>query len=505
MTASQPTRSLFAWGCIGVLCLSVIAVRLPVILCSPGAMDEDWFAVPGWTVAKSGIPKIPYMGGEDRQGFTWKADVALLAMPPALHYVQAPFYWILSPTYSTGRLPSLVAALVSIVLLFLIGRRLLQSDLGAVIACALFSMSRAFYFPAITARPDMLCCMWGLGAVLAALRWQSTGMLRWIAVSGLLLGLAGLTHPFAIVIAIQLTIWLLIMSKSWSERLKIVSLLAGLSMAVFSLWLPLIFTYPEIFESQFIGGVLHRSSPAGLSVRTVIDVIAYQFHLLMEHAGLIQMFILATGLVWAIGRVCRFRSKDDLSLIILSGLAIVLLVAIEGRHPTKGYWIYPAAFLFICLARCLLDLGQMISEKSPTLVTLALSFIILLFMIPGAGLRGSAAYVMHSGDLNYDGQAFIQNVLQDLPQDGVFLVDNSYVFDVYASGRATFLAMETPRIFEASKIPFDYLIASRQSLSNGVPQVLNAELIATYGIKEDPFACYVELYRSAPVPMNSAD
>ena len=108
----------------------------------PGGQDECWFAVPGETVAREGIPRIPYVVARNPEAVFYRADEALFALPPALHYVQAPFFLVFSPGYATGRLPSLCCAVLAILLVFGLTRGLLKDATAGLWAAGLFSLSR---------------------------------------------------------------------------------------------------------------------------------------------------------------------------------------------------------------------------------------------------------------------------------------------------------------------------------------------------------------------------
>lgn len=94
-------------------------MRLPALVHQPGMQDEQWFAVPGLTVLEEGIPRIPYLPTRRRETLFENADVCLMALPPGLFYVQAPFFAIFPAGYATARIPLFLAALVAIAVLSL--------------------------------------------------------------------------------------------------------------------------------------------------------------------------------------------------------------------------------------------------------------------------------------------------------------------------------------------------------------------------------------------------
>ncbi len=63
--------------------LIYIIARLPPVFHAAGAMDEQFFSIPGYTVATEGIPRIPFLPAKKRETFFEGADVCLFASPRA--------------------------------------------------------------------------------------------------------------------------------------------------------------------------------------------------------------------------------------------------------------------------------------------------------------------------------------------------------------------------------------------------------------------------------------
>ncbi len=85
-------------------------------------MDEDWFAIPGWTVAQEGVPRVPYAPERHPESVFYWADVALYALPPAYFYWQAPLHWLLPPGCGTSRLASAIAGVVALLIVARLGQ-----------------------------------------------------------------------------------------------------------------------------------------------------------------------------------------------------------------------------------------------------------------------------------------------------------------------------------------------------------------------------------------------
>lgn len=498
-----PHRS---WIMLALFMAAFLLIRLPPVLHQPAWLDESYFAVPGWTILQDGVPRIPYMPSRNLEGVFYKADVAMFTLPPAYFYLQAAFYAVFGPSHGAARLASTAAGLVALWLVFHLGRSFYRDDRIALWAAGLFSLSRFFYFPCLFARPDMLCGAIGLGAIACTWSWHRSRRLSSAIAAGGLIGLGMLTHPFAIVYAMQIGVWVFFGSRGWRQRLRDTGLLVATAFAVFALWLPLIVAYPEVFRVQFFNNVLDRSGP-GLLERLVFpwESLKYQSELLLEHAGPWQLALMGLALflvtIHDLRPEVRRAMPGRLTLIVLAWSSIYLLIACQGAHPTKGYWCYPGAFLFLGVGRAAILIWDRLRNVIPYPRILAAggSLILIAIMLPGAGLRATAAYVRHWSDPDYNSPRFVQRILSDLPADAIYLVDPAHVFEVYLSDRETLAAEMTPFSFDATGFPYDYLIASQYDLERNVPEELNATLVRTYGDRSNPFACYAELYRAPPV------
>jgi hypothetical protein len=131
------------------------------------------------------------------------------------------------------------------------------------------------------------------------------------------------------------------------------------------------------------------------------------------------------------------------------------------------------------------------------LVNGAVVVLLAALMLPGAGVRTTLAYLRHWNDVNYNAPALARVILAELPPDARYTVDREYVLDFLVAGRTTLLAETFALYFSAEQFPYDYLVLSRRSVNERTAVRLNGELIQTYGKRDDPFACYVEVYRPA--------
>ena len=484
-------------------------VRLPVIYCQPGGQDEDVYAIPGYTVAREGVPRAPYFPSRDLESVFYKADECLFAEPPASFYWQGLFFLVFPPIYGTARLASLVAGLFAIVLAHELGRRWTGSPAIALLGVGIYSVSRLFYFPAITARPDMLCTVFGLVALLMVTDWQ-TRRSRWqLALTGLLLGLGGLTHPFAIAYSIQIGLFVLWQEEGWHRKAVSFLWLVGWSLLPMLLWVPLIVAFPDAARVQIVNNLLKPGG--GLLLRLVWPWQALSHHalLMLDHAGPIQWVLLLVGLGGS--TVFDLRSGDSRrrNCCYWMWSSTYFLAVCAGVHPTKGYWCWPAVFICLGLARVCHECGQFLKRQmertremsAPRTAISRLGLIlptavVLAAMVQGSGLRASWTYLTRFTDENYNAPRFVQRLLRELPDEKArYTVDIDYALDFYVAGRKTIIAQTIPFYFRAQDFPYDWLVRGRLPHTVDMLGRLNAELVRTISTPNDDFACQGSIYR----------
>ncbi|MHB8897842.1 MAG: ArnT family glycosyltransferase [Thermoguttaceae bacterium] len=492
-------------GVLVVICALFLALRVPLMYRQPGGTDEGDFSVPGYTILREGVPRIPYVPARDAKGFFYRADEVLLLLPPLYYCWQAGFYIFFGPSYGTARLASGAAAVLAILLVYIIARQLTKSRTAALWSAGLYSLSRLCFFPGMAARPDMLCGTIGLAAVGAFLQWRDTGRPRWLVATSVLIGLGGLTHPYAIVYAAQLGVWSVLVAGRLLQRGGRFLLLAGGAVAVFSLWLLLIVPHFDIFRIQFFNNVLNRSGP-GIVERLTSpwEAIGWQRHMIVEHAGPVQTALTfgALGVV----TVLALRSRDRMALALAVGTcsSVGMLMLFAGIHPTKGYWCYPGAWLFVCVGWCVVQAGRALGRfcagrSFPAfycrMATAIGSACLVLLMMPGSGIKAWLTHVHHWRDPAYDAQRFVQVLLEDVPRGSRVVVDAAYVLPFFVDERCVLLA-GSELVAPHDYLPYDYYVAGRESIESGFCRDLGGRFVRSYGEKDNVLECYAELYTS---------
>ncbi|QDS88655.1 hypothetical protein EC9_28460 [Rosistilla ulvae] len=492
--------------------LLFVALRLPALIHMPGGHDEHWFAAPGYTVWQEGIPRLPYLPTRNRDTFFENADRCLFTLPPALFYVQAPFFAIFPAGYPTARIPLFLAALATIALTFGLCKRLGTSDAAALLAATLMAIGRPLMFTGLVVRPDLLCAVCGWLCILMLIRFFADGRLSKLSISGLFCGLGALFHPFALVFAIQAGVAIVAVRASILEKAKRAIVFGLSTCGVLMLWAPLIAMYPYEFKSQFFSNVVDRAGP-GLGSRMLFpwDSLRHHAVLLFEFAGLWQCLLLATALI--AGSVVILYTKPRrfaIGYLALCWSSVYLTAVVAGIHPTKGYWVYPAFWIMGALAIAVDWLAgrspvgsdpQQASDREVAgcsrrkIVYLGSALLMLGLSLPGAGLRSSYLYLRYWGDPKYHAQTFIAQVLDDLPMEGVYMADLSYVFDVYLSGRETLLCQDRELFWGDRTIDYSAILLAWEGLDENWSEQYGAVLDKSYGTREIPQSCFLEVYR----------
>jgi hypothetical protein len=355
----------------------------------------------------------------------------------------------------------------------------------------------------------MLCGMFGLLTMLMLARWQRGNQTRYLLFAGVFLGLAGLSHPFAIVFAIQAGGWILWSTHGGTRKLVALLVLGGATAGTFLLWLPLIVQAPDLFMAQFVSNIVSPAGP-GLLSRLLWPWESFLHHWpqLVDRAHPLQGGALVFG--WAALPVVRALAKKNvetepsgssparpMTCWWLAGTSVYLLIAAQGQHPIQGYWCYSAGLFSLCLAASLRRIQVLWfggGVRAWIFAPMAVVGILLTFL-PGSGLRAVVAHVTHLGDSNFYSPRFIRQVLSELPTEATLTVGIEFALDAYGHGRDVVLGIENPMYFDASQVPTDYLILGRLGLAERLQDRFDCEQIAVFGDPKNEFACYVEVFR----------
>jgi hypothetical protein len=121
---------------------------------------------------------------------------------------------------------------------------------------------------------------------------------------------------------------------------------------------------------------------------------------------------------------------------------------------------------------------------------------LVLLMVPGSGLRGWMTQVSHWSSPEYNGPRFAQTLLAGLPSRGRFVVDTSYVFDFWLSGRDAVLVADPLNDYPTESFAYDFLVVGREGLDKQCPEKYRGIFVRSVGRRDNPLSCYAEIYRS---------
>ena len=180
----------------------------------------------------------------------------------------------------------------------------------------------------------------------------------------------------------------------------------------------------------------------------------------------------------------------------------LLLILFEGKHPTLGYYAYPAAMTSIALAiLASRAIGRLdgAPARLPTLLRAAVPWLVfgtlLLAFLPGAGLRTALANLQHRNDPAYDSHALARAIMRDIPPQALTAVDGAFVLDFYLADRPVLEATIHRLSYDFRTRPFEYVVFARDGLRRFLPLMSELALVRAYGDRSDPFAPYAEVYR----------
>ena len=473
------------------------------MLHQPGRVDEECYAIPGLTILERGVPQLPHMPSRNPQSMFYKADQVLYSEPPLFFYLQALVYAIVPVSCASSRVVSIVSGGLTIFIAATLAFRWTGKPLAAYFTAACLGLTKWFYYGIILARPDMLCTFFGLAAVLLTDNWVRTGKTKWLLGSGAIIGLAGLTLPLALAIAVQIAFWIFLQSSGLRRWIN-PGLVAVVSLAVFSLWIPQIAIDPETFRIQFHNQffenqllIMDDVQPPNRFELVCMSLWSNARALLM-YKGVYQFVLVVVPLVvvpiWAAltGNLIQARAAW------LSWSAFIILSLLVGRAHHPGYWAYLGTLACMNLSIFFVLATDWLSARwghKGHILAMTLGIGIVASLIPGSGARLFSVYLRHWYHPNYQVDRFAQQVLAEIPEGATCLVDRELVLNFIAAGRNTLALPVFPIFFDPTGYHYDYAIVGRTGLEVNVTENFQGTFVKSLGIETDEFACFVKIYR----------
>jgi 4-amino-4-deoxy-L-arabinose transferase-like glycosyltransferase len=295
-------------------------------------------------------------------------DATYLWQPPGQALVTALAYKLFGFGIWQTRVPVVLFGAGAIIALYFFSMALFGSSRAAAIAAILFSLDPVFIQTARSGRMDAQCLFLALSGCALLFRAEAHPASRcaWLACSGLLVGLAGITHPVAVAWAITAGVILLFQS---SGRLKGLASFGAFAALPCMLWLTYALHSPQLFRAQFLShGEEHIvSGPVWTKLAKELTRCGASYKLV-----LLLLIAYVAGLIWVIG-YSRYSRRTKLHLGILFTIPFLFntlfMVKWEGF-----YQLHPISILAVCAGAMVAALvprpSQMLRTRANLVVTL---------------------------------------------------------------------------------------------------------------------------------------
>ncbi len=158
--------------------------------------DEGHFSSPAYNLSHFGFPGTTTVD-PDASGLL-RIDKRTYWTMPLYMLAEAAWFLVFPATILSARLLTIVLLIPVGWQLYRIVESLTNDRRTALIAATLLPADYAFMYAAVSARPDVLCLLFGLSAIASYLRLRSVSLLKALAVANFWLALSALSHPNAL-------------------------------------------------------------------------------------------------------------------------------------------------------------------------------------------------------------------------------------------------------------------------------------------------------------------
>jgi len=371
---SPPTHTVWrdlAW----ILGLGLLVLSAGLGLRDPWPADEPRFALIARDMVRSGEWLFPRVGGD------WYQD-----KPPLFFWIIALFYKLTGSLRVAFLLPSMLAGLGTLVVVYDLGRRLWDREVGFAAALALL-FTIQFSLQAHLAQIDALLCFWTTLSVYGLCRHLLCGHgWRWYALGGFAAGLGVITKGVGFLALLILLPYAFARWRQWP--------VARLGDAGWR-W--------SIAPLAFLGAIAIWLVPMLVAVALSSDpqLVAYRDEILYQQTVkryatawhhnkpfyyyLTVMLSLWLPLVlfvpWLIGRWReRWRERDTRVLLLLGWIVLVLLFFTLSSGK-RGVYILPALPIFAVVAGPWL---RALAQRRDVQITIFCAALLLTVVIAGS-------------------------------------------------------------------------------------------------------------------------
>lgn len=361
--------------------------------------DEPRVAGIAAEMGRSGDMVVPRLNGEP-----------FLEKPPLYFWAASTIFNLLGENTYTARLPSALAAICGVALVFFLARSMGFSDFTALISAFILASSTGYWSIGRKCIIDMMLCLFTTCAVVCFFQASQSLQRRMLWYTGFVLslscavmtkGLVGLAIPLS-----ALSVWLLL-EKDFSLRawglLSIGSLLCLIPVGIWIWFLYNTLGWDAVYEVVWTNNFARFTGTHQSHIRP------FYFYIIRFPKNFFPwVLFLPLALIFHVRKI-REQKVEGVSLFFLTWLALpfILLSLSAGKRDLYLLPLYPAAALLVGTA-----VGSMLEDgKNPT----------KWFSVPSAILAGAIILVSLSfgGISIYFKQPFSVWLLVSLP--GLFL------------------------------------------------------------------------------------
>lgn len=173
--------------------------------------DEGHFAASAFNLAHRGSTGTTTLD-PDASGLPRIQQKSYWTMPLYM-LVEAAWFRLFPATAFSSRVLNLVLLFPIGYALYIITFRLTSNRTAAILATAILFSDYAFMYATISARPDLLCLTFGLGAIAVYIRWRDSHFDRALYAAAALLAVSALAHPNALLHLVALGAFILIYDR----------------------------------------------------------------------------------------------------------------------------------------------------------------------------------------------------------------------------------------------------------------------------------------------------
>lgn len=281
--------------------------------------------------------------------------------------------------FVSGRIFMAICAIITIILTYMVARRLLNERIGLIAAAILTFMPLHIGFSQII-RTDMQASMFMLFALLSTFRIARDGRWQDYVLTGVIIGFAVATKwPSAMVMIAPITVGLIKIRENpndFSIVLKNTIMMGAVSIiALFVISPYLLIEYQEVIHN--LSGEFQGHHVGATGGGFIANMASYIFGTLRETFGILGIVISAIGIAW-----CAQIGRLQVALLILPALAFFIFISLQTLIWDR--WLVPLLPFFALFAAIAIDrLSSLAKQRlSGSIVQLGSGIFLAALILP---------------------------------------------------------------------------------------------------------------------------